>query len=133
MLTVMGVGGASGNAFVRGYIFGTSPAHLSSVNPATGKPSGSLVVLPNGQWAYGTLVLGSALALFGYPHAAPGLCAAKRRDVIRRNAAMLPACMLVLGLIVLFGYMARSVPATNADACPRLRARRPGRRQPVSR
>lgn len=97
MLTVMGVGGASGNAFVRGYIFGTSPAHLSSVNPATGKPSGSLVVLPNGQWAYGTLVLGSALALFGYPHAAPGLCAAKRRDVIRRNAAMLPACMLVLG------------------------------------
>jgi SSS family solute:Na+ symporter len=72
------------------------------------------VVLPAGQWAYATLALGSALALFVYPHAATGLFAAKRRDVIRRNAAMLPAYTLVLGLIALFGYMARSVPAVNA-------------------
>jgi SSS family solute:Na+ symporter len=49
-----------------------------------------------------------------YPHAVTGVFAAKRRDVIRRNAAMLPAYTLVLGLIALFGYMARSVPAVNA-------------------
>jgi len=84
------------------------------VNPATGKPYGNLVVLPAGQWAYATLALGSALALFVYPHAATGVFAAKRRDVIRRNAAMLPAYTLVLGLIALFGYMARAVPAVNA-------------------
>jgi solute:Na+ symporter, SSS family len=34
--------------------------------------------------------------------------------VIRRNAAMLPAYSLVLGLIALFGYMALATPAVNA-------------------
>ena len=34
--------------------------------------------------------------------------------MIRRNAALLPAYTLVLGLIALFGYMARAVPAVNA-------------------
>jgi SSS family solute:Na+ symporter len=97
-----------------GHIFGVSSAHLSQVNPATGKPYGSLVVLPAGEWAYATLALGSALALFVYPHAVTGIFAAKRRDVIRRNAAMLPAYTLVLGLLALFGYMARAVPAVNA-------------------
>ena len=167
VLTVMGVGSASGNAFVRdlpliiafavvaaytylaglrapaliafvkdiliyvtvivamlyipgrlggwGHIFGAASAHLKTVNPATGKPFGSIVVLPAGEWAYATLALGSALALFVYPHAVTGVFAAKRRDVIRRNAAMLPAYSLILGLIALFGYMARAVPAVNAD------------------
>ena len=97
-----------------GHIFGTASAHLQKVNPATGKPFGSIVVMPAGEWAYATLALGSALALFVYPHATTGVFAAKRRNVIRRNAAMLPAYSLVLGLIALFGYMARAVPAVNA-------------------
>jgi len=96
------------------HIFGAASAHLKSVNPATGKPFGSLVVLPSGEWAYATLALGSALALFIYPHAVTGVLAARRRDVIRRNAAMLPAYTLVLGLIALLGYMARATPAVNA-------------------
>ena len=96
------------------HIFGVAQAHLSSVNPATGKPFGSIVVMPAGEWAYASLALGSALALFVYPHAVTGVFAAKRRDVIRRNAAMLPAYTLVLGLIALFGYLARAVPAVNA-------------------
>jgi SSS family solute:Na+ symporter len=70
--------------------------------------------MPAGEWAFATLALGSALALFVYPHAVTGVFAAKRRDVIRRNAALLPAYSLVLGLIALFGYMARAVPAVNA-------------------
>jgi SSS family solute:Na+ symporter len=98
-----------------GHIFSAASAHLNSVNPATGKTYGGIVVMPAGEWAYGTLALGSALALFVYPHAATGVFAAKRRDVIRRNAALLPAYSLVLGLIALFGYMARAVPAVNAD------------------
>ena len=97
-----------------GHIFGAASAHLKTVNPATGKPFGSIVVMPAGEWAYATLALGSALALFVYPHATTGVFAAKRRDVIRRNAAMLPAYSLILGLIALFGYMARAVPAVNA-------------------
>jgi len=98
-----------------GHIFNVADAHLKSTNPATGKPYGSLVVMPAGEWAYASLALGSALALFVYPHAVTGVFAAKRRDVIRRNAAMLPAYSLILGLIALFGYMARAVPAVNAD------------------
>jgi solute:Na+ symporter, SSS family len=97
-----------------GHIFGAASAHLKTVNPATGKPYGSLVVMPAGEWAFATLALGSALALFVYPHAVTGVFAAKRRDVIRRQAALLPAYSLVLGLIALFGYMARAVPAVNA-------------------
>jgi solute:Na+ symporter, SSS family len=97
-----------------GHIFGAASAHLSSVNPATGKPYGGLVVMPAGEWSYATLALGSALALFMYPHAITGVLATRRRDVIRRNAAMLPAYSLVLGLIALLGYMARATPAVTA-------------------
>jgi SSS family solute:Na+ symporter len=96
------------------HIFGAASAHLKSTNPATGKPFGGLVVAPSGEWAYATLALGSALALFMYPHAATGIFAAKDRKVIRRNVALLPAYSLVLGLIALFGYMARATPAVNA-------------------
>ncbi|HEY2576857.1 MAG TPA: sodium:solute symporter [Streptosporangiaceae bacterium] len=97
-----------------GHIFATASAHLTSVNPATGKPFGSLAVMPAGEWAYATLALGSALALFVYPHTITGVFAAKRRDVIRRNMALLPAYSLLLGLIALFGFMARAIPAVNA-------------------
>ena len=97
-----------------GHIFGAASAHLSTINPATGKPYGGLVVMPAGEWSYATLALGSALALFMYPHAITGVLATRRRDVIRRNAAMLPAYTLVLGLIALFGYLARATPAVNA-------------------
>jgi solute:Na+ symporter, SSS family len=97
-----------------GHIFAAATTHLRTVNPATGKPFGSLVVMPAGEWAYATLALGSALALFVYPHAVTGMFAAGRRDVIRRTLAMLPAYSLILGLIALFGYMARATPAVNA-------------------
>jgi len=43
-----------------GHIFGAASAHLKTVNPSTGKPYGSLIVLPAGEWAYATLALGSA-------------------------------------------------------------------------
>jgi SSS family solute:Na+ symporter len=97
-----------------GHVFSVASAHLKTVNPATGKAYGSIVVMPAGEWAFATLALGSALALFVYPHAVTGVYAAKRRDVIRRNAAMLPAYSLLLGLIALFGYLARAAPAVNA-------------------
>jgi solute:Na+ symporter, SSS family len=96
------------------HIFGAADTHLKAINPTTGKPHGSLVVTPAGEWAYATLALGSALALFMYPHIITGVLATKRRDVIRRNLAALPAYTLVLGLIALFGYMALATPAVNA-------------------
>lgn len=56
--------------------------------------------------AYATLALGSALALFLYPHSVTGVLASNSRKVIKRNAALLPAYSFVLALIALFGYMA---------------------------
>ncbi|MHB1877042.1 MAG: monocarboxylate uptake permease MctP [Streptosporangiaceae bacterium] len=96
------------------HIFGAASKHFATVNPLTGKPIGSLVATPASEWAYATLALGSALALFMYPHAITGIYAAKKRDVIRRNMAILPAYSLVLGLVALLGYMALADPAVTA-------------------
>jgi solute:Na+ symporter, SSS family len=98
-----------------GHIFGVASAHMAATDPATGKPNGSFITMPSGEWAYGTLALGSALALFMYPHAITGVLAAKRRGVIRRNMAALPAYSLMLGLVALLGYMALASPAVTSD------------------
>ena len=52
------------------------------------------------------LALGSAAALFLYPHAITAVLSSSSRDVIRRNSALLPAYSLVLALIALLGFMA---------------------------
>jgi SSS family solute:Na+ symporter len=92
------------------HIFGVANTHLSSTNPKTGKPFGSLILEPAGEWAFATTALGSALALFMYPHNITGTFAARRRNVIRRNVAALPAYSVVLGLIALLGYVALATP-----------------------
>jgi SSS family solute:Na+ symporter len=96
-----------------GHIFSTASTHLATTNPKTHLPFGALITPPAGEWAYATLALGSALALFMYPHAITGVLAAKRRDVIRRNMALLPAYSLMLGLVALLGYMALAAPAVT--------------------
>jgi solute:Na+ symporter, SSS family len=93
-----------------GHIFSTASAHLAKTNPKTGKPFGGLTLSSAGTWAYASLALGSALALFMYPHAVTGVLATRRRNVIRRNMAVLPAYSVVLGLVALLGYMALAAP-----------------------
>jgi SSS family solute:Na+ symporter len=55
---------------------------------------------------YISLAIGSALALFLYPHTLTGVLSTNSRRVIRRNAAFLPAYTLLLGMIALLGYVA---------------------------
>ncbi|MGA8652549.1 MAG: sodium:solute symporter, partial [Xanthobacteraceae bacterium] len=55
---------------------------------------------------YATLALGSALALFLYPHSVTGILSASSGHAIRRNAAMLPGYSLMLGLLALVGFFA---------------------------
>ncbi len=55
---------------------------------------------------YATLALGSAMALFLYPHTTTGILSASGPRVIRRNAALLPAYTIMLGLLALLGFMA---------------------------
>jgi solute:Na+ symporter, SSS family len=56
--------------------------------------------------SYATLALGSALALFLYPHSMTGILSASSGGAIRRNAAMLPGYSFVLGLLALLGFFA---------------------------
>jgi solute:Na+ symporter, SSS family len=86
-----------------GHIFQAAGVALPKKTP----PAGLLVKNTfNGMFAFGTLAFGSALALFMYPHSITGVLSSNSRRVIKRNAALLPAYSLVLGLLALFGFMA---------------------------
>ncbi len=87
-------------------IFAKAGQAFSQVNPATGKPRGALAPPEAGQWTYATLALGSALALFMYPHSITATLSSRKREVIRRNTAILPLYSLMLGLLALLGFMA---------------------------
>jgi solute:Na+ symporter, SSS family len=79
-------------------------ASPSKLNPA--KPTGTYIPPATQYWAYATLALGSALALFMYPHSITATLSSKSRNTIRRNAAILPAYSFVLGLLALLGWVA---------------------------
>ncbi|MFE9422910.1 monocarboxylate uptake permease MctP [Kitasatospora sp. NPDC006697] len=89
-----------------GHIFDLAGQKFATLNPKTHKPVGSMVTAPSAQWGYATLALGSALALFMYPHTVTGVLAAKSRGTVRRNMAILPAYSLMLGLLALLGFLA---------------------------
>ena len=94
-----------------GHIFDAAQDKMSSTNPATGKPTGTFIpgagsaTVP-GYWAYATLALGSAMALFMYPHSVTATLSSESRKTIRRNSAILPAYSFVLGLLALLGWVA---------------------------
>lgn len=102
-----------------GHIFGVAQTHFASISPTTKKPIGTFIPttksIGSTQFDFATLALGSALALFVYPHVITGALAAKRRGVIKRNMALLPTYGVLLGLIALFGYMALADPVTAAN------------------
>src|SRR3984885_15435283 len=62
---------------------------------------------------YVTLALGSALALFLYPHSITGILSASSGHAIRRNAAMLPGYSFMLGLLALIGFFAIAAGVGN--------------------
>jgi solute:Na+ symporter, SSS family len=102
-----------------GHIFGGAQTHFTSINPATKKPYGAFIPTSKAtgstQLDFATLALGSALALFIYPHSITGTLAAKRRSVVKRNMAFLPLYSVLLALIALFGYMAIADKTTVAN------------------
>jgi SSS family solute:Na+ symporter len=82
-----------------------------------------LLLPPGRELPYATLALGSALAAFMYPHTLTGVFAAKDANTIRKNAILLPAYTLLLGLIALLGYMVFAAgikPANPNDTVPAL-------------
>jgi solute:Na+ symporter, SSS family len=87
-------------------IFAKAGHAYAQTNPKTGKPRGALVVGDQAQWAYATLALGSAMALFMYPHSVTAVLSSRSRNVIRRNTTILPLYSLMLGLLAMLGFMA---------------------------
>ncbi|HEX8779758.1 MAG TPA: sodium:solute symporter [Nocardioides sp.] len=87
-------------------IFGAAEEKMATPNPDTGKPTGAFIPGEGTGWAYATLALGSALALFMYPHSITASLSSSSRNTIRRNAAILPAYSFVLGLLALLGWVA---------------------------
>ena len=79
------------------------------------KPPGSILLRPAQYWSYTTLAIGSALALLFYPHTFTGTLSASSGNVIRRNAALMPAYNLLLGLIALLGLMALAAGIESKD------------------
>jgi solute:Na+ symporter, SSS family len=99
-----------------GHIFAAGQTHMAAINPVTKKPNGVFIpTTGNSQLAFSTLALGSALALMVYPHSVTAVLSTKRRDIIKRNMALLPLYSLMLGFIALLGYMALADKATVAD------------------
>ncbi|MGI8718505.1 MAG: monocarboxylate uptake permease MctP [Lapillicoccus sp.] len=87
-------------------IFAAAEKKMTTANPTTGRPPGAFIPGPAQFWAYGSLALGSAMALFMYPHSITATLSSKSRNTIRRNAAILPAYSFVLGLLALLGWVA---------------------------
>jgi solute:Na+ symporter, SSS family len=89
-----------------GTVFDAAEKKMTTINPATKAPTGAFVPPPSQYLAYASLALGSALALFMYPHSITAVLSSKSRNTIRRNASILPAYSLVLGLLALIGFAA---------------------------
>ncbi|WP_298281865.1 monocarboxylate uptake permease MctP [Acidocella sp.] len=89
------------------------PAELGGFGAIFAKVPAKMVLLAQppagstgGFSAYGSLALGSALALFLYPHTMTGVLSSAGPKVIKRNAVLLPAYSLMLGFLALLGFMA---------------------------
>src|SRR6201986_4596635 len=101
-----------------GAVFAAAGDAFAAKGGATG-----LILKPAQMLPYASLALGSALAAFMYPHTLTGIFASKSADTIRKNAVLLPAYTLLLGLIALLGYMAYAAHITvknNNDVVPAL-------------
>ncbi|HUI22146.1 MAG TPA: sodium:solute symporter family protein [Methylocella sp.] len=85
--------------------------------------SGDLLLAPAQFAPYVSLALGSALALFMYPHALTGVLASANADAIRKNAILLPAYSIVLAFVALMGLMGHAAGlklANSNDVVPLL-------------
>jgi SSS family solute:Na+ symporter len=93
-----------------GHVFAVASSTLAQHSPPA-----SIILRPGQYMSYASLALGSALALMLYPHSITGALSAGSDRVIRRNAALMPAYNLLLGLIALLGYLAIAAGVHTAD------------------
>jgi SSS family solute:Na+ symporter len=106
-----------------GAIFDAADKVYAAKVASNPKLTAGLTLAPQQVAPYITLAVGSAMALFMYPHALTGTLAASSGQAIRRNTMTLPAYSFVLGLVALLGIMAHAAGvkvANPQDAVPQL-------------
>ena len=92
------------------HVFATANRILASYTPPA-----SIYLKPTQYVGYSTLAIGSAIALMLYPHTATAVLSASSANVVRRNAAMLPAYTFLLGMIALLGFLALAAGIVTKD------------------
>ena len=106
-----------------GHIFSAASEAYAAKVAAHKVPAAGLTLAPSQVGPYITLAIGSAMALFMYPHALTGTLAASSGRAIRFNTMTLPAYSFALGLIALLGMMAIAAGVkvnSPTDAVPQL-------------
>lgn len=91
-----------------GAIFGAIPQEKLLLKPPSPESMNQFSL-------YATMAIGSGLAVFLYPHATTALLSASSANTIRRNMVLLPIYAVVMGLMVVMGYMAL---ASNVKEMP---------------
>ncbi len=87
-------------------IGGFAPAFAAAQQKAATTKGFAALIPPGQEIAYTTLALGSALALFLYPHSLTGVLSSSSGKVVKRNASLLPIYSLMLGGLALLGFIA---------------------------
>ncbi|MHB8546865.1 MAG: sodium:solute symporter family protein [Nitrosotalea sp.] len=87
------------------------PISIGGFGNAFKAANSSYVTLPeNLVPAYATLILGSALALYLYPHAISGVLSAQSAQKLRKSTALLPLYGIGLAVLALMGILVYAVP-----------------------
>jgi len=100
------------------HVFQAASDAFAAKGGATGITLKSAQMMP-----FATLALGSAMAAFMYPHTMTGVLSSSSGDVVRKNAMLLPAYTILLGLIAMLGYMGIAAGVsvkTNTQVVPAL-------------
>jgi SSS family solute:Na+ symporter len=87
------------------------PISIGGFGNAFKAANSSYVTLPeNLVPAYATLILGSALALYLYPHAISGVLSAQSAQKLRKSTSLLPLYGIGLAILALMGILVYAVP-----------------------
>lgn len=85
---------------------------IGGFGPAFANVKPNYVTVPSAMVpAYMTLILGSALALYLYPHAVNGVLSAESEHKLRMSTSFLPLYGIGLAFLALFGVLIYSVPS----------------------
>ncbi|MDE1846886.1 MAG: sodium:solute symporter, partial [Candidatus Micrarchaeota archaeon] len=91
--------------------YGGFGAAFAAIKAAKGAAAAKYFTLPGASVSsFFTLFVGSALALYLYPHIINGSLSAKNPKTLRRSLSVLPIYSIGLGLLALFGVILYAVP-----------------------